>query len=104
MIDDLAEKSCAKYRRDFAVLEARRRQGMTLLAKGLAQAEVARAVGVSRMTVMRWERLRTMKPRVAWKRRRLGRPPARMNARAEAGTITERSEGRDQRSGIAKTD
>jgi transposase len=77
MIDDLVEKESIKYRRDFAVLEARRRQGMTLLAKGFAQAEVARAVGVSRMTVMRWARLRTTKPRAAWKRRRLVRPPVK---------------------------
>jgi len=77
MIVDSTEKSVTKYRRDFVALEARRRQGMALLAEGLVQAEVARAVGVSRMTVMRWERLRTKKPRVAWKRRRLGRPPAK---------------------------
>jgi len=75
MIYDSTEKSIGTYRRDFAAMEARRRKGMNLLAKGLVQAEVARAVGVSRMTVMRWERLRTTKPRVAWKRRRLGRPP-----------------------------
>lgn len=81
MIDDLVETSTAKYRRDFAAMEARRRQGMSLLAKGIVQAEVARVVGVSRMTVMRWERLRTMKPRVAWKRRRLGRPPVRKGGR-----------------------
>lgn len=61
--------------RDFEALEKRRRAGMALLAKGVFQAEVARIVGVSRMTVMRWERLRTEKTRGAWKCRRLGRPP-----------------------------
>ena len=64
--------------RDFEALEKRRRTGMTLLAKGVYQAEVARMVGVSRMTVLRWERLRTEKTRAAWKRRRLGRPPMSM--------------------------
>ena len=39
-------------------LERRRRRGARLLAAGQAQAEVARQVGVSRQTVMRWERLR----------------------------------------------
>ncbi len=39
-------------------LERRRRHGARLLAAGQPQAEVARRVGVSRQTVMRWERLR----------------------------------------------
>ena len=39
-------------------LEQRRRRGARLLAAGQPQAEVARQVGVSRQTVMRWERLR----------------------------------------------
>jgi transposase len=39
-------------------LERRRRRGARLLAAGQSQAEVARRVGVSRQTVMRWERLR----------------------------------------------
>ena len=39
-------------------LERRRRRGARLLAAGQPQAEVARRVGVSRQTVMRWERLR----------------------------------------------
>jgi len=68
-------KSGKKTKRDFEALEKRRRAGMALLAKGVYQAEVARIVGVSRMTVLRWERLRTEKARGAWKRRRLGRPP-----------------------------
>ena len=39
-------------------LERRRRRGARLLATGHPQAQVARQVGVSRQTVMRWERLR----------------------------------------------
>ena len=39
-------------------LERRRRRGARLLAAGESQAEVARRVGVSRQTVMRWERAR----------------------------------------------
>lgn len=75
-------KTEKKRVRDFESLEKRRRKGMALLAKGVFQAEVARMVGVSRMTVMRWERLRTEKTRAAWKCRRLGRPPksARMHS------------------------
>jgi transposase len=39
-------------------LERRRRRGARLLAGGKSQAEVARRVGVSRQTVMRWDRAR----------------------------------------------
>ena len=39
-------------------LERRRRRGARLLATGQSQAEVARQVGVSRQTVMRWDRAR----------------------------------------------
>jgi transposase len=39
-------------------LERRRRRGARLLAAGESQAEVARRVGVSRQTVMRWDRAR----------------------------------------------
>jgi transposase len=77
MINDLEEKTEAQYRRDFCALEKRRREGMELLAQGVSQAEVARIVGVSRMSVMRWERLRVAKRSAAWARRRLGRPPKR---------------------------
>jgi transcriptional regulator with XRE-family HTH domain len=77
MINDLEEKKETQYRRDLRALEQRRREGMKLLARGVSQAEVARRVGVSRMSVMRWERLRLKKRRTAWARRRLGRPPKR---------------------------
>ncbi len=75
MINDLEGKDEAVYSRDLGALEQRRRKGMALLAKGFSQAEVARIVGVSRMSVLRWERLRKVKRHAAWKRRRLGRPP-----------------------------
>ena len=39
-------------------LERRRRRGARLLASGESQAGVARKVGVSRQTGMRWERAR----------------------------------------------
>jgi transposase len=39
-------------------MERRRRRGARLLAAGETQAEVARRVGVSRQTVMRWDRAR----------------------------------------------
>ena len=77
MINELEEKEEVQYRRDFVALEQRRREGMALLAQGVSQAEAARIVGVSRMSVMRWERLRLKKRKGAWARRRLGRPPKR---------------------------
>jgi DNA-binding XRE family transcriptional regulator len=52
-----------KHKRDFKELERRRRRGMRLLARGVAQAEVAREVGVSRQTVSVWERARQAGPR-----------------------------------------
>jgi len=82
MINDIEEKTEAQYRRDLVGMEQRRREGMLLLARGVPQAEVARRVGVSRMSVMRWERLRTAKRRAAWARRRLGRPPKRRRGRS----------------------
>lgn len=41
-------------RRDFKALEKRRFRAMTLLEKGLSQAEVARRTKVSRQSVLRW--------------------------------------------------
>ena len=41
-------------RRDFKALEKRRFRAMTLLGKGLPQAEVARRTKVSRQSVLRW--------------------------------------------------
>lgn len=56
-------------------LERRRRRGARLLAAGESQAEVARRVGVSRQTVMRWDRVRQNGGLEALRRaRHFGRP------------------------------
>ena len=52
---------------------------MRMLARGVAQAEVARACGVSRQTASSWARLQAQGPQ-AWRRRRLGRPGAMTGA------------------------
>jgi len=62
-----------RYKRDFKQLETRRRKGMRMLARGVAQAEVARVLGVSRQTASTWEGMRTQ-DRQAWRRKSLGRP------------------------------
>jgi transposase len=62
-----------RYQRDLKELEARRRRGMRMLARGVPQAEVARACGVSRQTAMTWQRRLDADPQ-AWRRRPLGRP------------------------------
>jgi transposase len=64
-----------RYKRDFKELEARRRRGMRMLARGLTQAEVARACGVTRQTAMTWARM-LAEDAQAWRRRPLGRPSA----------------------------
>ena len=74
MIYDSERNDEVQYRRDLDAMEERRRKGMALLAKGFSQAEVARMVGVTRMSVLRWERLRNVKRNAAWKRGKLGRP------------------------------
>jgi transposase len=56
-------------------MERRRRRGARLLAAGESQAEVARRVGVSRQTVMRWDRARQSGGIEALRRaRHFGRP------------------------------
>jgi transposase len=62
-----------RYKRDLKELETRRRRGMRMLARGMSQAEVARACGVSRQTAMTWQRRLEEDPQ-AWRRRPLGRP------------------------------
>jgi len=64
-----------RYQRDFKELEARRRRGMRLLARGVAQAEVARSCAISRQSVSRWAQMVADAPQ-AWRRRPLGRPGA----------------------------
>ena len=44
----------AGVRRNFLVLEQRRREAAELLRQGVHQAEVARRVGVHRQSVSRW--------------------------------------------------
>jgi transposase len=62
-----------KYKRDLRALELRRRKGMRMLGRGVAQAEVARALEVSRQTVSNWARAATGDAQ-AWRRKPLGRP------------------------------
>jgi len=64
-----------KTKRDLDGMEARRRKGMGLLARGVSQAEVARQCGVSRVSARRWEQQRKATKAKAWKRRPLGRRP-----------------------------
>jgi transposase len=64
-----------KTKRDLDGMEARRRTGMGLLARGISQAEVARQCGVSRVSALRWEQHRKAAKAAAWKRRPLGRRP-----------------------------
>ena len=64
-----------KTTRDLEGMEMRRREGMRLLGRGIAQAEVARHCGVSRPIALRWEQQRKSIRGAAWKRRPLGRRP-----------------------------
>lgn len=63
-----------KYKRDLQALEQRRLKGARLLAKGVAQAEVARRCEVSRQTVSAWARMLEEDGRAGMKARPLGRP------------------------------
>src|SRR5438552_2383631 len=62
-----------RYKRDFRMLEARRRKGMRMLVRGVVQAEIARQLEVSRQTVSSWAKALAEDPQ-AWRSRRLGRP------------------------------
>ena len=62
-----------RYRRDLKELERRRRKGMRMLARGVAQAEVARTLEVSRQTTSSWAKKLAADPQ-AWRRKPLGRP------------------------------
>jgi len=62
-----------RYQRDFKELELRRRKGMRMLARGVAQAEVARALEVSRQTTSSWAK-KLAEDSQAWRRKPLGRP------------------------------
>lgn len=64
-----------RHSQKLKVLEQRRLRGARLLAAGESQAEVARRVGVSRQTVMRWDRVREKGGVEALRRpRQFGRP------------------------------
>lgn len=66
----------AGVKRDRVKLERRRLQGVRLLQKGVAEAEVARRVGVHWQSVNRWARQLAEGGRQALKRApRAGRPP-----------------------------
>jgi transposase len=56
-------------------MEQRRREGMRLLGQKVAQAEVARRLGVSPAAVCKWNARRQSQPGAAWKRRPQGKPP-----------------------------
>lgn len=64
-----------KTKRDFEALEARRREGMRLLARKIPQAEVARRLGVTPAAVCKWAARRKAQPTAPWQRRPLGKPP-----------------------------
>ena len=64
-----------RYKRDLKELELRRRKGMRMLARGVAQSEVARALEVSRQTASSWAKQRSEDAQ-AWRRKPLGRPGA----------------------------
>jgi transposase len=48
---------------------------MSLLRKGIPQAEVARECKVSRTSVFRWKEELQVRRKLPWKRKALGRPP-----------------------------
>jgi len=58
-----------RYGRDLDAMQARRRRGMRMLAKGVSQAEVARVCEVSRQTASSWAAM-TAEDAQAWRRRR----------------------------------
>ncbi len=73
-----------RRRRNFALMEKRRRKGMNLLSQGFSQAEVARRCGVSETTSLRWKRSWIRKGADAWRRGRLGRPPKTQGDRPDS--------------------
>jgi transposase len=62
-----------RYKRNLNELELRRRKGMRMLARGVALADVARALDVSRQTTSSWAR-KLAEDAQAWRRKPLGRP------------------------------
>lgn len=68
-----------RYKRDLKAMEARRRRGMRMLKRGIAQADIARELLVSRQTVSSWAKRLADDPQ-AWRRRPLGKPGALTSA------------------------
>jgi transposase len=65
-----------EFEQQLKELEQRCKRGMRLLADGVWPAEVARRVGVSRQSVLRWTKLHAQRGVSALKRtERFGRPP-----------------------------
>jgi transposase len=83
-------------------LEKRRKRGMRLLADGLWPAEIARRVGVTRKSVLRWTKLKGKGGMEALKRpERFGRP-RKLNVKgAYASRMATWEEWRDILSGAA---
>lgn len=85
--------AAVKYKRDLKGLEQRRRKGMRMLARGVTQAEVARALDVSRQAVSSWARAAAADSQ-AWRRKPVGRPAglsaaekSRLSKRLVAGAV-----------------
>jgi transposase-like protein len=49
-----SDMATERYRRDLKGMEARRRRGMRMLQRGVAQADIARTLGVGRQAVSAW--------------------------------------------------
>lgn len=69
-----------RRKRDLKALEQRRLEAAKLLKRGVAQAEVARRVGVSRQAVSEWAKKFEQGGKAGLKRRTLGRPRALTDA------------------------
>ncbi|MDE1892658.1 MAG: winged helix-turn-helix domain-containing protein, partial [Betaproteobacteria bacterium] len=63
-----------RYKRKLKVMEGIRRQGMSMLKRGLKQADVARKLEVSRQTVSVWNKVIKSNPIQPWRGNKLGRP------------------------------
>lgn len=64
-----------KTKRDLAAMERRRWESLRLLGRKVAQADVARRLGVSLAAVRKWDARRKARPGSASQRRAQGKPP-----------------------------
>jgi len=77
-----------KHKRDFKALEQRRLKAAKLLGQGVAPAEVARRLGVTRQSVSEWQALHKESGVQGLKRRQRGRPRQLSDAQcAELSTM-----------------